>query len=158
MALEVYKVETIELQDGTEVELRPLSINRLKKFMAKIAEFGEPITTIKGEKKEDTEKRQEEIGMNRLVDAATLCLSNKIPELCADREKLEEALDMPTIYKIIDLCGGIKLNDPNLIAAATAAMRENIAAGTTQTQPVQKVKPWSGVPAHGKTLKNQKKI
>jgi hypothetical protein len=27
---------------------------------------------------------------------------------------------MPTVYKILDVCGGVKLNDPNLLAAAMA--------------------------------------
>lgn len=96
--------------------------------MAKIAEFGDKVEEIKGESKEETEKRQEGSGIERLVDAASICLENKLPELCANRELLEDALDMPTIYKIIELCGGIKLDDPNLVAAATAAMT---AAGGT---------------------------
>lgn len=117
------------MQDDTEVQLRPLPIKRLKKFMAKIAEFGNPVEPIKDEKEEDTLARQEAIGMDRLVDAASICLENKLPELCSDRDALEDALDLPTIYKIIELCGGIKLDDPNLIAAATAMM-ENRTVGT----------------------------
>jgi hypothetical protein len=42
-----------------------------------------------------------------------------LPELAADKEALEEALDVPTIWKIMEICGGIKLGDPNLMAAAT---------------------------------------
>jgi hypothetical protein len=39
------------------------------------------------------------------------------PEL-ADKEKLEDVVDLPTIYKVIEVAAGIKLNDPNALAAA----------------------------------------
>jgi hypothetical protein len=41
------------------------------------------------------------------------------PDL-ADKAKLEEVIDLPTIYKIIEVASGIKLNDPNALAAALA--------------------------------------
>jgi hypothetical protein len=41
--------------------------------------------------------------------------------LVADKDKLEDALDMPTINRILEVCGGIKLDDPNLLAAAVLA-------------------------------------
>jgi hypothetical protein len=34
------------------------------------------------------------------------------------REYLEDVLDMDTIYKILEVCGGLKLNDPKLLAEA----------------------------------------
>jgi hypothetical protein len=36
----------------------------------------------------------------------------------ATKEKLEDVVDLPTIYKIIEVAAGIKLNDPNALAAA----------------------------------------
>jgi hypothetical protein len=48
-----------------------------------------------------------------------------LPDLAGNREALEEALDVPTIWKIIEVCGGIKLGDPNLIAAANKMVGEN---------------------------------
>jgi hypothetical protein len=36
----------------------------------------------------------------------------------ATKEKLEEVIDLPTVYKIIEVASGIKLNDPNALAAA----------------------------------------
>jgi hypothetical protein len=38
-------------------------------------------------------------------------------------------VDIPTVHKIIEVCAGIKLNDPELEAAARAAMMTQ-AAGT----------------------------
>ena len=39
------------------------------------------------------------------------------PEI-ATKEKLEDVIDLPTVYKIIEVAAGIKLNDPNALAAA----------------------------------------
>jgi len=41
------------------------------------------------------------------------------------RDYLAETLDMETIYKVMEVCAGMKLNDPNLLAAVA-----NQGAGT----------------------------
>jgi hypothetical protein len=38
----------------------------------------------------------------------------------SDKTKLEDVVDLPTIYKIIEVAAGIKLDDPNALAAALA--------------------------------------
>lgn len=116
MATEVYTVEEIVLQDDETVELRPLNISRLKKFMTLMDKFGEA--------------ENEEDSFEVLLDASAICISNKAPQYWDDKAKKhteawEEAADMPTIYKILDVCGGVKLNDPNLLAAAAAALGNN---------------------------------
>lgn len=116
MATEVYTVEEVVLQDDKTVELRPLNIARLKKFMDLMDNFAQA----------KDEKESFEI----MLDASALCISNKAPEYWDSKEKKhteawEEAADMPTIYKILDVCGGVKLNDPNLLAAAAAALGQN---------------------------------
>jgi hypothetical protein len=47
------------------------------------------------------------------------------------REYLEDVLDMDTIYKILEICGGLKLNDPKLLEAAQEALANQGAAGRT---------------------------
>lgn len=42
----------------------------------------------------------------------------------AYREFLEEVLDQESIFRIIEICGGIKLNDPNLIQAVMESQIE----------------------------------
>lgn len=75
----------------------------------------------------------EEEGLEVLLDAAAICLSKQAPEywdkhknkneetgqpIGGYSEEAEDALDMPTVYRIIEVCGGIKLNDPDLIRQA----------------------------------------
>jgi hypothetical protein len=53
-------------------------------------------------------------------------------ELADDyREHLEEILDMPTVYEVLDVCGGLKLNDPKLIQEIQDAAMETVEDGTT---------------------------
>lgn len=117
MATTVYTTEEITLQDGKSVTLKPLNIKGLRKFMAKMNEFAEV--------------KDEEQGLEILLDAAAICLMKERPDFWDKHkndgaggysEDAEDTLDMPTVYRILDVCGGVKLNDPNLIAAATEAL------------------------------------
>ncbi len=107
MASTVYDVEEIELQSGAKVKLKPLSIKQLRKFMEVI------------KKVQDAEDETATLGI--LVEACGVAIETQLPDLVADIEKLEEALDVPTINRILEVCGGIKMDDPNLIAAAVLA-------------------------------------
>lgn len=112
MATKVYETYEIELQDGTVVTLKPLSITNLRKFMAHVGKLDGTIA--------------EDKAVETLIDAAAVALEASAPELVKDRSKLEDALDMPTISKIIEVCGGIKLDDPNLLTAALLAGQNSI--------------------------------
>lgn len=121
MATTVYTTEEVTLQDGKSVTLRPLNIKGLRKFMAKMQEF--------------TKVENEDDGLDVLLDAAAICLLRERPDFWVEdkfevdgkpvggySEAAEDSLDMPTVYTILDVCGGVKLNDPNLIAAATESL------------------------------------
>ena len=114
MAKTVFNTEEIELLDGTVVRLRPLNIRKMKEFQARFAEL-----------QADTEKESEEAGfLDGLLELAGICLQGPAPELAADAEKLEDTLDLESIYRIIEISTGIKLNDPNLVQAVAAMMAE----------------------------------
>lgn len=118
MASKVYSEETIELQDGKEVVLRPLPIARLRRFMDAWSKFGDVKT--------------DDEGFNIFVNCAGIALEGnykgEFDSLKADatekkkgevlsaeyKEHIEEVLDLDTIYKVLEVCGGIKLNDPKL--------------------------------------------
>lgn len=112
MATKVYEVYEIELQDGTVITLKPLSLKKLREFMVHMGKLDGTL--------------QEDKAVEVLVDAAAIGIAQSAPELAKDRDKLEEALDMPTIAKIIEVCGGIKLDDPNLLTAALLAGQNSI--------------------------------
>ena len=113
MATTVYTTEEVTLQNDATVTLKPLPIRQLRKFMVELQKLS----------KIDSEEE----GINVMLALAALCIQKQVPELVANQDELEDALDMPTVYKIIEVCGGVKLNDPNLLAAAQKMAAE---AGT----------------------------
>lgn len=106
MTTNIYDVAEIELEDGTTVLLKPLPIKQLKRFMSVIRELdSEDITT-------------EEQAMDVFVKSAMVCLEKSNPAIGLDREKFEEVVNIPNMMKILEICGGLKMNDPNLLGAA----------------------------------------
>jgi hypothetical protein len=110
MATSVYEVVEIELIDGTKLSLRPLRISLLREFMKKF----QGLDNI--EVASDNDK-----SMDLLMDCITIAMQQYNAEL-ADKKKLEDLVDLPTVYKIIEIASGVKLNDPNLLTAAAAAL------------------------------------
>ena len=107
MATTVYDVEEIKLQNGATVKLKPLTIKELRKFMEVI------------QKTADVKTEDETLDI--LIDACAVALEKQLPELVADRDAFEDVLDVPTINRILEVCGGIKMDDPNLLAQAALA-------------------------------------
>lgn len=95
MVKSVYETGHVYLIDGTEVKLEPLKIKFLKKFM-------EVFDLIKF-------TTNDEQSITVLAECATVCMRQCYP-LIQTREQLEDLVDLNTIYKIIDICGGIKIN------------------------------------------------
>ena len=58
-----------------------------------------------------------------LIEACGVALEKQVPELVKDRDAFEDALDIPTINRILEICGGIKMDDEsaNLTQAAVLA-------------------------------------
>jgi hypothetical protein len=81
--------------DGTELSVRPLKLSLLRPFMAKFA--------LLSEASEDNDK-----SMDILIDCAQIALKQFKPELAEDREALEDLLDLPTVYQIIDVASGLQ--------------------------------------------------
>jgi phosphohistidine swiveling domain-containing protein len=107
LATTVYNVEEITLQNGTTVKLKPLTIKELRKFMVVIQKTAD-VTT-------------EDETLTILIEACAVALEKQLPDLVKDVDAFEDVLDVPTINRILEVCGGIKMDDPNLLAAAVLA-------------------------------------
>lgn len=97
MALTEYKQETLALIDGTEITVRPLKLSLLKPFMKKF----EGVSAVA----EDNEK-----SVNLLLECVQIAMQQYKPELAGDIKALEELLDLPTVYKIVEAASGITLD------------------------------------------------
>jgi hypothetical protein len=98
MAANVNEAKKIELIDGTKIEIRPLKISLLKPFMAKF----ETIAKVA----DNNEK-----SMDILMDCVQIAMKQYSQDLADDKEKLEDNLDLPTVYKIVEEASGVKLAD-----------------------------------------------
>lgn len=107
MATKVFETETLELQDGTEVTIRPLTIKKLRKFM-------DVVKQLDGMDEEGDE------AVDLMVKACSIALEKSAPDLANDSERLEDALDVPTMWRILEIAGGVKLGDPNQLATGLA--------------------------------------
>ena len=105
MATTVHEEETILLLDGTELKIRPLKISKLRPFMKKFEGMAKVA--------EDNEK-----SIALLLECVQIAMEQYNEELAKDKVKLEEVLDLPTVYKIVDAASGIKLADSALLATS----------------------------------------
>lgn len=113
MATKVYETIELELEDGQAIVIRPLSIKNLRKFMSIINKVSDDI---------DVENEDELMGV--FIDACVHCLKSLHPKIFADKTKedIEDLVTLPTVMKILEVAGGLKTNDPNLLGAALSGM------------------------------------
>ena len=96
MATTKYEAQKLTLMDGTEISVRPLKISLLRPFMAKF----EGVAAVA----DNNEK-----SMTLLVECVQIAMKQYKPELADDIDKLEEVLDLPTVYKIVEAASGTTL-------------------------------------------------
>jgi inhibitor of KinA sporulation pathway (predicted exonuclease) len=101
MSTEIHEEKTIKLIDGTEVTVRPLKISLLRPFMKKF----EGITAVA----EDNDK-----SMSLLMECVQIAMKQYKPEMAEDLKALEDNLDLPTVYKIVEAASGVKLSEASL--------------------------------------------
>jgi len=98
MSTTINEDKKITLVDGRELSVRPLRISLLKPFMKKFDEIQAVAS--------DNEK-----SMDILLDCVDIAMQQYAPDLAGNRENLEDLLDLPTVYKIVEEASGLKLSD-----------------------------------------------
>ncbi len=102
MSTTINETKTVELLDGTKISVRPLKISLLRPFMTKFEGIAEVA--------DNNEK-----SMTLLMECVQIALKQYAPELATDLKALEELLDLPTVYKIVEEASGIKLSEASLM-------------------------------------------
>ena len=96
MATTIYKSDIVYLFDGTELEIIPLKIKYLREFML-------TFNNIKNTKNDD-----DAIGV--LIECVRICMKQYYPKISGTAKNVEDNIDMPTVYKVLDAAAGIKIN------------------------------------------------
>lgn len=95
MATSIYEKKDFSLIDGTVIQAGPLKIKYLRQFL-------ETFENIKSAKTDDE-------SISILVLCALITMKQYAPYI-KTVEDLEDNLDLPTIYEVIDIAAGIKVN------------------------------------------------
>jgi hypothetical protein len=102
MTTTINEEKEITLFDGSKIKVRPLKLSLLRQFMKKF----EGIADVA----EDNEK-----SMDLLMECVKIALVQYKPELLEKPEELEDLLDLPTVYQIVEEASGVKLQDASLL-------------------------------------------
>jgi hypothetical protein len=96
MSSKIYDVDTVSLVDGTIIRMTPLKIVHLRDFMDKFENM----------KNAKTESE----AVSCLIESAAIAMRQYYPSI-KTVEDLEDNVDLPTIYKIVDIAAGISVKD-----------------------------------------------
>lgn len=129
MATTVYEVQELILDDGSTITCKPANIAVTRKGNELLSKLGDA---------EDDEE-----GIYKLLDIVALCTKRQRPDFVKDEvndegektgkkvtdyELLEELFDYETMFKVIEIFLGVKLNDPKLLEAAMEMAQAQAAA------------------------------
>jgi Holliday junction resolvase len=98
MATTVNEEKELTLIDGTKIKVRPLKISLLRPFMKKFEGIAAVAT--------DNDK-----SMSLLMECVQIAMKQYSPELAVDINALEEIIDLPTVYKIVEEASGVNLGE-----------------------------------------------
>jgi len=96
MATTIYKSAIIHLFDGTELEITPLKIKYLREFMT-------AFDNVKTTKNDDE-------AIAALVECVRICMKQYYPQISKTTDDIENSIDLKTIYEVLDIAAGIKIN------------------------------------------------
>ena len=97
---DLFKGTEIVFADGKKRTIKPLTIKHLREFMK-----------VANEMKSDNESGMTDEDIDKMISAASIALRKADPELAADRDALEDILDLRTFAEVMAAAMG---SDPNL--------------------------------------------
>jgi hypothetical protein len=107
MATKIYDTKKISLVDDRVIIAAPLKIKYLREFL-------ETFETIKQAKTDDE-------SISVLAQCALIAMKQYCPSI-KTIDDLEDSLDLPTIYDVIDIAAGIKINEKSEDTVKTQAV------------------------------------
>lgn len=96
MTTTINEAREVELLDGSTIKVRPLKISLLKQFMKEFDKIADVA--------DDNEK-----SLDVLLSCVAIAMKQYAPD--SAEKDLEDILDLPTVYAIVEEASGIKLGD-----------------------------------------------
>jgi hypothetical protein len=141
LATTVYEVKELVLDDNSTVTCKPANIAVTRK--------GNELLSRLGDEDPDNPADSETEGVHRLLDIVCLCLKRQRPDFEIDQvddegvktgkkitnyELMEELFDYDTMFEVIYIFLGVRLNDPKLLQAAMELAEAQRAQETTKEE------------------------
>jgi hypothetical protein len=98
MTTTVNEDKKITLVDNSVISVRPLRISLLRPFMKKFEDIADVAA-------------DNDMSMTILMECVQIAMKQYKPELSEDLAALEDLLDLPTVYEIVEAASGVKLTD-----------------------------------------------
>lgn len=114
MATKVFEVDYIELLDGSVIEATPLKIKYLREFM-------DAFDLVKY-------AADDEQAILLLSNCARIAMKQYRPDIKTS-EQLEDVMNLPIVYRIIDIAGGVKISEEATESVKTQAADSEKDAG-----------------------------
>jgi hypothetical protein len=96
MATSIYDKKQFSLVDGTVISASPLKIKYLREFLDEFEKIKKATT--------------DDESISVLVNCALISMQQYAPQI-KTVDDLEDNMDLPTIYEVIDIAAGIKINE-----------------------------------------------
>jgi hypothetical protein len=98
LATTINEATELTLLDGSTISVRPLKISLLRDFMKKFEEVSGVA--------ENNEK-----SMDVLMQCVQIAMRQYKPELAEDLKALEDNIDLPTVYRVVEAASGITMGN-----------------------------------------------
>lgn len=98
MATTINEATELQLVDGTKISVRPLKVSLLREFLKKFETIADVSTS-------------NDKSMDVLLECVQIAMKQYKPELAADLATLEDNIDLPTVYAIIEAASGIRMSE-----------------------------------------------
>lgn len=103
MTTKVNEEKTVKLLNGEEITIRPLRISLLREFMKKFEKLAEVA--------DNNDK-----SISLLLECVQIAMKQYKPELAEDIKGLEDILDLPTVYAIVQEASGVDVSASTAMA------------------------------------------
>lgn len=97
MPTNVYEIGEVFTIDGIRIEISPLKIKYMKKFM-------EIFQTIPG-------AADDEVAVDTMSECIRIAMEQFAPEYSDNLESIQENFDLPAIYHIMDIAAGVSIRE-----------------------------------------------
>ena len=102
MSTTIHQESEVTLIDGTKIKVRPLKISLLRPFMKSF----EKIQDVA----DDNDK-----SMTLLLECVQIAMQQYAPDLAKDAAALEDLIDLPTVYAIVEAASGTSVAQNALV-------------------------------------------